>query len=228
MITNKRKLIPFMYHINQQPISWSSPVKYLGLLVDSKLSWSKHCKFVVGKGTRSLNCLHRSMFGCSHTVKYAAYKAIVRPTLEYAATVWNPGDIHLLEALQNRAARWICGNCWNPPTNSWTTSSQDCCSQLCLPSLQSRRDFLSARFLHDIYNKRTSILLDDYLKLNSTASTRSRHLSLVPPQSTINSRRYSFFVHTTFLWNSIPASILEDHNLKSFRHHLYNYLCVKV
>ena len=81
------------------------------------------------------------MFSCSRTAKYAAYKAIVRPTLEYAATVWNPhnsGDIHLLEALQNRAARWICGSRWNPPTNSWTINSQDCCSQLCLPSLQSR------------------------------------------------------------------------------------------
>ena len=113
MITNKRKPIPFMYHINQQPISWCSPVKYLGLLVDSKLSWSKHCKFAVGKGTRSLNCLRRSMFSCSRSAKYAAYKAIVRPTLEYAATVWNPhnsGDIHLLEALQNRAAWWICGS----------------------------------------------------------------------------------------------------------------------
>jgi len=45
--------------------------------------------------------------------------------------------------------------------------------------------------------------------------------SLVLPQSTINSRRYSFFVHLTFLCNSVLASILEDCNLKSFRHHLY-------
>ena len=38
------------------------------------------------------------MFGCNRTAKCAAYKAIVRPTLEYAATVWNPhnsGDIQL-------------------------------------------------------------------------------------------------------------------------------------
>jgi len=30
------------------------------------------------------------MFGCSCAAKCAAYKAIVRPTLEYAAVVWNP------------------------------------------------------------------------------------------------------------------------------------------
>ena len=60
---------------------------------------------------------------------------------------------------------------------------------------------------------------------NSVASTKSHHLSLVPPQSTINSRRYSSFVNTAFPWNTIPLYILEDGNQKSFRHYLYNYLC---
>jgi len=47
-------------------------------------------------------------------------KAIVRPTLEYAATEWNPhnsGDTQLLEALQNQSAQWICGSRWSPITN---------------------------------------------------------------------------------------------------------------
>ena len=107
MITNKCKPIPFTYSINHQPISWSNPVKYLGVQVDSKLSWSKHCKFVVSKGTKSLNYLRRSMFGCNRAAKCAAYKAIIRPMLEYGAVVWNPhnlGDIQLLESLQKRAA----------------------------------------------------------------------------------------------------------------------------
>jgi len=30
LITNKRQLIHFTYSINNQPISWSNPVKYLG------------------------------------------------------------------------------------------------------------------------------------------------------------------------------------------------------
>ena len=52
------------------------------------------------------------------------------------------------------------------------------------------------------------------------------HLSLVRPHSTINSRRYSFFVNMTLLWNTIPIHILEDSNRNSFRHHFYDYLCV--
>ena len=75
--------------------------------VDSKSNWSKQCKFVASKGTKSLNYLRRLMFGCTREAKYAAYKAIIRPTIEYAAVVWNlhnRGDIKLLESLKNQAA----------------------------------------------------------------------------------------------------------------------------
>ena len=89
------------------------------------------------------------------------------------------------------------------------------CTKLNLPSLQVRRHYLSICFLHDIYHKHTSLSFDQFCDLNSMPS-RSHHLSLIPPTSTINSRRFSFFVNTTFLWNSIPIHILEDRNTKSF------------
>ena len=45
-----------------------------------------------------------------HTAKCAAYRAIVHPSLEYAAvvcTLHSTGDINLFESLQNRAVQWI-------------------------------------------------------------------------------------------------------------------------
>ena len=79
-------------------------MKYLGVQVDSKLTWSKRCKFVVSKGTKSLNNLCRSMFSCTREAKHAA---IIRPIIEYATVAWNLhnlGDIQILESLQKRAA----------------------------------------------------------------------------------------------------------------------------
>ena len=86
-ITNKRNQLTYTYHIDQQPIPWQDSVKYLGLHVHPKLSWSYHCKSIVSRATRSLNCLRRSMFGCGREAKYMAYRALVRPILEYAAVV---------------------------------------------------------------------------------------------------------------------------------------------
>ena len=135
------------------------------------------------------------MFGCSCEAKYGAYRAVVRPILEYAAVVWCPhakGDINLLESIQGRAARWICGSRWKPTdSSSWTISSSNCCTKLNLSSLQVRRHYLSICFLHDIHHKHTSLSFDQFCDLNSMPS-RSHHLSLILPTSTINSRRFSF------------------------------------
>ena len=101
-------------------------------------------------------------------------------------------------------SNWICGSYWSSPTNSWTISLRYCCSQLNLPALESRCQYLSVSFLHNIYHHRTSIKFSCHCKFISILSTRSHHLSMSPPQSTINSRRYSFFVNIVCLWNSVP------------------------
>ena len=81
----------------------------MGIYVNSKLTWSDHCKIIALKATKLLNVVCRAMFGCSMLAKDVAYKSIVRPSMEYACTVWNlhtAKDCALLDAVQNRAARW--------------------------------------------------------------------------------------------------------------------------
>ena len=68
-ITNKRRPVKFSYYINGQPILWNNPVKYLGLFVDGKSAWSKHCRYANSKATKLLHCLCCSMFGCSRETK---------------------------------------------------------------------------------------------------------------------------------------------------------------
>ena len=45
-------------------------------------------------------------------IQRQAYKALVRPTVEYSATVWDPyvaKNIQQVEMIQRRAARWVLG-----------------------------------------------------------------------------------------------------------------------
>ena len=61
--------------------------------------------------------LRQSMIGYSSEAKCRAYKAIVRPIMEYACAVWSPytaKDVNLLEAVQKWALRWACGSHWDP------------------------------------------------------------------------------------------------------------------
>jgi len=109
-ITNKRSPVSFTYCIGQHPISWTSKVKYLGIMIQSKLQWSDHCQKVAHKASLCLNRLRHAMFGCTAAAKSLAYKALVRPCLEYGCSIWSPHtskDIHVLESVQRRAAGWI-------------------------------------------------------------------------------------------------------------------------
>ena len=57
--------------------------------------------------------MRRNLKAPNPSRKEKAYKAIVRPQLEYAASVWDPHiqeDILKIEMFQRRAARWVLGD----------------------------------------------------------------------------------------------------------------------
>ena len=224
-ISNKRSPINFDYCIGTCPILWSQKVKYLGVVINSKLKWNDHCRYVVSKATKCLNRLRRAMYGCTQEAKISAYKALVRPYLEYACAVWAPYTAHdsdLLESVQNRAARWV-RSFWDPSAFRWSKSSAICVGELGWPSLKVRRNYFSIWTLYCILHKTTAIDFSRYFHFN-TLATRSHSLTLNLMSSTINAFRHSFFIASSLLWNSIPFDILSQPVVSVFKYKLRRYL----
>ena len=86
-ITNKRSPVSFVYTIGSVSVAWKSRVKYLGVIISSKLKWNDHCQHIVHKATQSLNRLRRTMYGYTDRAKATAYLTLVRPCLEYCNVV---------------------------------------------------------------------------------------------------------------------------------------------
>ena len=66
--------------------------------------------FITTKAKKTLGFLHRNINISSTTVKEPAYKSLVRPSLEYACSVWDPyttENITQLEQVQRRAAKYV-------------------------------------------------------------------------------------------------------------------------
>jgi hypothetical protein len=100
-----------------------------------------------------------------------AYFSLVRPNLEYCASIWNPHhkqSIQKLEMTQRRAARYT--------TNIYTTTSSvnEMLQQLKWETLESRRTKIQLTMFYKIVNNLVDIPADHYLTPSKTR-TRTTH-----------------------------------------------------
>jgi hypothetical protein len=69
-----------------------------------------HITTIVNKANRTLGFLRRSLKTSDSGLKTTAYRAVVRPILEYACAVWDPytsSNIKSVEKAGRRAVRWV-------------------------------------------------------------------------------------------------------------------------
>ena len=90
IITTTRDISVHNYFMQNISLSRVPSHKYLGVTVESKLSWSNHIANISAKAAKTLGLIKRTLYPCSPMVKVNAYKALVRPKLEYAVPIWSP------------------------------------------------------------------------------------------------------------------------------------------
>lgn len=68
---------------------------------------------ICAKASQTLGYLHRNLSHSPASTRKLAYVTFVHPQLEFASSIWSPHQdyvILMLEAVQNRAARFILSN----------------------------------------------------------------------------------------------------------------------
>ena len=147
-ITNKLKPIEASYYMHNHKLDKVETGKYLGVLLNKKLSWKPHADAICKKVNQTRAFLQRNLRDCHRDVKYQCYKTYVRPIVEYASVAWDPvgeGNQHLRyqnEMVQRCAARFVTGD-WRT-TSSVTTLIKT----LQWPTLEQRRQQSRDVFLH--------------------------------------------------------------------------------
>ena len=154
-----------------------------------------------------LGFLRRNLKVGSINIKETAYKALVRPTLEYASPVWDPytaKDIGSIERVQRRAARWVVNR------HRHTSSVDSMLTHLQWPTLADRRRTARLTTFYKFHREEVSINTAFGPTPNPPArSTRQSHgETYLLPACKTNYRKFAFFPRTVRDWNSLPPEVI--------------------
>ena len=161
--------------------------------------------------------LQRNLSVSNRDTKASAYFTLVRPNIEYCASVWSPyrdQGKRMIEMVQRRSARYVTNRYRN------MSSVTDMFEELNWESLESRRTKIQLTLLYKIMNGMVDILTSPYVT-QASARTRSSHtMKLGQISSRTDACKYSFFPRNIPFCNSLPASIAEAPDLVSFKREL--------
>ena len=178
-----------------------SSTKYLGVHIDSKLNFNTHVDTITKKANGTRAFFSRNLHHSSQKVKEAVYSTFIRPTVEYAASTWDPHtqrNINKLEQVQRSAARFVMGDFER------SSSVTAMLNHLKWPSLQERRFQNRLLMMYKIRHHLVDIHWQTYLTQLST-STRGHNSRFTIPHSSTTVYARSFFPRTIRDWNNLPV-----------------------
>ena len=210
-VSKKKKQINTSYFIHDKPVKQTKNAKYLGVIINEKLSWNPHINEVIKKSNKTLGFIKRNFYKCNKNIKLKCYLTLVRPVLEYASSVWDPStkeNIKKLEQIQKRAVRFITGE------YSKLTRVTPLVKSLNLETLEERRQKGKVLIIYKALNDNLEI------KHNSLISSSERHRSkntFLIPYARTNSYKFSFFPSGIRAWNGLPEQTRKTNTLTSFK-----------
>ena len=214
-ITKRQVPLSYPYTINGIQLEHVKSHPYLGLELDSTLSWNQQLKKTLSKSQRNLNLLRRNLHGCSTKTKETAYKTLVRPTLEYASSAWDSyqqTQIDDLERVQNKAARFVCNQYQRDASVSAMKEALD------WRFLQERRLIARLTLWYKALHGQAAVHIPPYYKQTpvpspnsdtpKTRSQTSHNSRFQAPTATIDNWKYSYFQRTIRTWNILPNHLI--------------------
>ena len=209
-VTRSRTPTRFDYQLKGHILELQDSTKYLGVDLQSSLSWKNHIDRISKKANSMLGFLRRNLRSC----KANAYFTMVRSNLEYCSSVWSPhhkDQVHKVEMVQRRAARFTTNRYRN------TSSVSSMLDHLQWESLEARRSKIQLTLFYKVVHDLVDIPASSYLT-PSTARTRSSHTKKFRQFSpSTDCFKFSFFPRIIPLWNSLPAVTAEAPSLVSFK-----------
>ena len=209
----KRKALNTSYTMKGHKLTNAPTARYLGVDIDSKLTWAAHISRTAGRAKGTIGFLRRNLQQCPKPTREACYKTLARPQIEYAAAIWDPQTAkgkHQVEMVQRKAARFICND------HRWTSSVTKMIDSLKLETLEERRQKAKATMMYRITNELVDIETPKIFSA-PVRHTRGHCQRMFIPFCKTDGLKQTFFHSTARIWNKLPDSLVDAKDLAAFQ-----------
>lgn len=208
--------------IDDTKIEEVAEFKYLGVILDDKLSFKSNINFVIKKIAKKVGFLGRLSKKLSSWSILTVFKTIIAPHIDYCSTMLfmnNDTDLKRLQLLQNRAMRLIlkCNR---------RTHIDDMLKTLNFQSVKQRIYFNTLLMIYKIKNKLLPAYLSNIVVYNSEiydrCLRRRSHFRL--PAFKKSGHQQSVFFKGLDLFNKLPDEVRRSRNIFDFKKKCNKYV----
>ena len=174
--------------INNLPVKENENIRYLGVVIDKSLKFSKHIDYVTGILGRNIGIISRIRFCLDKKTAHTLYNSLILPYLNYCCIIWGSNyhsQLARLVILQKRAVRLI-ENVYPPE------SSEPIFKKYNILKLDDIVKSQMLLIVHKFINKQLPKVFDKVFELNVTELPDTRQVNhLKQPFSNRNYRLFT-------------------------------------
>ena len=203
-------------HIDGEKIQRVNECKHLGVIIDDKLTWSKHITHVTKKIAPGLFYLRKSKNVIPSNMQSLLYNALIAPHFNYCNVVWGNCNKTLqnkLQVLQNRAAKIIKGV-------DRYTSSTETLNDLQWNNLSIKQYHNEAIMMYKAVNNLLPTYICSRFKEKEVQYNLRNNNVLVIDKPNTEYKKRSFTYRGASLWNTLNDNVKSAINLASFKKQL--------
>ena len=202
--TRKKEPMNTSYMLHGHTLQRVHSVKYLGVTMQDDLRWNAHIDNLCSKANARVGFVRRAIPSNCTKLRETAYRALVRPLLEYASSAWDSLTATAtgrLEMVQRRASRMVF--------NQWEqkASVSELLNRLNWPCLADRRAEKRLKLFRSIHFGTVSTNMNTYLnpKTANRPSRTDHGQAYEIPHSRTSFHRDGFFPATARVWNRLKS-----------------------
>ena len=220
LITNSNIAGDRRLRIRNRVIEQTDQIKFLGIMLDHKISLKNHISYITTKLSRSIGAINRISYFIPFTQLLNLYYSLVYTHLTYGVVVWgksNIGGMEKMQRMQKRAIKTITKYDSNDrPELSCLMNFESIYSYCVLAKLfkilrENKHEYFYDRLMNIQVNHNHFTRFKAQLSLNAPLFDKSRCLASFVYQSVNN-------------WNRLPLQVKKQTTMNSFKTELKQFL----